>query len=128
MIWGGLPVSIIKAAEDGAVCIITSKEIINEISQTIAYPRLKRSCEDKGISQQQITEAVLRLSVLVEVKTRIHIVQDAADDKFVECALEGRADLIVSGDDHLLKIGSYRGIRIVSVSQVLEIIKKGHSH
>ena len=125
MIWGGSPARIIKAAEEGKVCIITSKEIVSEISRTVMYPRVKRSYEDKGISKQEITAAVLRLSTLIEVKSKIHAVrEDPADDKFLECAVDSKADYIVSGDDNLLKIGTYKKTRIFSVKQVLKILEK----
>jgi uncharacterized protein len=125
MIWGGSPARIIKAAEEGKVCIITSEEIINEINRTLAYPRLKRIYEEAGISQQQMIEAVLQVTKLVEVKTKIHAVrEDPADDKFLECAVDSKADYIVSGDDHLLKMGGYERTRIVSVRQFLKILEK----
>ena len=129
MIWGGSPARIIKAAEEGKVCIITSEEIVNEISRTLAYPRLKRVCEDAGISQQQMIEAVFQFTKLVDVKTKIHAVrEDPADNKFLECAVDSKADYIVSGDDHLLKIGTYKKTRIVSVRQFLKILEKDQAH
>ncbi len=125
MIWGGSPARIIKASEEGKVCIITSEEIVNEISRTLAYTRLKRGSDDKGISQQQMIAAVLQLSNLVEVKTKIHAVrEDPSDNKFLECAVDSKADYIVSGTDHLLKIGSYKRTRIVSVRKFLKILEK----
>src|SRR3989304_8720918 len=125
MIWGGSPARIVKAAEEGKVCIITSEEIVNEISRTLAYPRLKRVYEDAGISQQQMITAVLQITKLLDVKTKIHVVaEDPADDKFLECAVDSKADYIVSGDEHLLKIGTYKRTRIVSVRQFLKILEK----
>ena len=117
MLWGGSPAKIIEAAEEHKVVyLITSGEIVDEISRTLMRPKLKRGCDLKGVSQQQVTEAVLRLSMLVEVNSRIHAVQEnPEDDKFIECAVDGKADYVMSGDNHLLKIGGYKGIRIASV-------------
>jgi len=54
----------------------------------------------------------------VEVKEKISLIQeDPADNKFLECALDGRADYIVSGDSHLLGVGQYQAIQILSVRQ-----------
>lgn len=47
------------------------------------------------------------------------VVADPDDDHVVACALAANADLIVSGDDHLLSVGEYRGIRIVAATQAL---------
>ena len=129
VIWKGSPARIIKAAQEKKVCIITSEEIVNEISRTLAYPRLKRIYEDAGVSQQQLISAILQVANLVEVNSKIHVIRDdPADNKCLECAMDGKADFIVSGDNHLLKKGCYNRTRIVSVRQMLEIIEKDHSH
>ena len=47
---------------------------------------------------------------------------DASDNMFLEAAVEGRADCIVSGDRHLLRMGSFRGTEILTVAQFLERI------
>lgn len=46
---------------------------------------------------------------------RLSVVErDESDNRFIECAVEGEADLIVSGDRHLLSVGEYQGIRVVT--------------
>jgi predicted nucleic acid-binding protein len=56
-------------------------------------------------------------------------VQDDPDDnKFIECALECRADYIVSGDTHLLNLKEYEGIKIINAGEFLEVFyNKGHN-
>jgi predicted nucleic acid-binding protein len=48
------------------------------------------------------------------------IAEDPDDNRVLECAVKGGAELIVSGDRHLLKLAQYRGIAIVTVRQFLE--------
>ena len=125
MIWGGLPAEVISAAENKRICIITLEAIIEEINQTLAYPRLRRVCEDAGVNRQELIEAVLRIGRLVEVKMKGNVVhEDPADNKFLECAFDGKADFLVTGDEHLLRIGHYKATRIVSVRQFLRILKE----
>jgi uncharacterized protein len=50
------------------------------------------------------------------------ITDDPDDDEIIECAVAAVADVIVSGDKHLLRLGQYRGIRIMQVRQLLESI------
>ena len=58
---------------------------------------------------------------LVDPDFELNAVTDDPDDnRVLECAVAGNADLIVSGDRHLLRIGSYTGIAIVSVRQFIE--------
>lgn len=68
---------------------------------------------------QRVLAAVSATAEMVEATTRLSvIVDDPADDKFLALAIDGRADLIVSGDRHLLKLGTFRGVPIVRPADV----------
>ena len=124
IIWGGLPASIVKAAEDGKVLIIVSEEILQEISKALAYPRLREIYEEIGVTREELMEAVLRVGKLVNVGTRLNIVRENhADNKFLECAVDGDADYVVSGDDHLLGLEHYQHIRMLSVRRFCELLE-----
>jgi hypothetical protein len=128
MIWGGLPAEIVEAAEDGRISIMLSEEIVGEIARILSYPRLREIYEGAGVSREELVETVLRISQLVEVKSRVNLIQeDPSDNKFLECALDGHADYVVSGDDHLLKIEHYQRIRILSVRQFLKLLEEPES-
>ncbi|MDP2753102.1 MAG: putative toxin-antitoxin system toxin component, PIN family [Nitrospirota bacterium] len=59
------------------------------------------------------------------VYRQIFVVQDDPDDnKFIGCAIECRADYIVSGDTHLLNLKEFEGIKILRVSEFLKIFYK----
>jgi len=128
IIWGGLPASIIRAAEDHRITIVVSAEILQEINSTLAYPRLRDVYEDLKIKREELIEAILRIAKLVEVKTKVNIIhEDLADNKFLECALDGDADYLVSGDEHVLRIEHYQKTRILSVRHFLRILEKSNS-
>jgi hypothetical protein len=125
MIWGGSPANIIKAAEEGRISIIASEQIVREINQTLAYPRLREIYEGAGIGRDELIEAVLRVAKMVEVTKKIELIQeDPADNKFLECALDGKADYIVSGGSHLLRIGQYQRIQILTVRQFTKLMEE----
>ena len=61
---------------------------------------------------------------LIEIKSRIGIIkEDPTDNIFLECALDGKANYIISGDHHLLKLTIFEGIQILKVKDYL--IKEG---
>jgi len=125
LVWGGKPAQIIKAAEDGKVTIFLSEEIVGEISQVLTYPKLKKIYQAEGLHHQELIEAVLKVSKFVEVNKKVNVVlEHPADDKFIDCALAAKADYIVSGDKHLLNIGSYRKTSILSVSEFFKLKEK----
>ena len=124
MIWGGSPARIIKAVEDGKICILASEEIVGEINRTLAYPRLRQVYQSAGVCREELIETILRIGKLIEVTKRVKVVQeDPADNKFIECALAGEAGYLVSGDKHLLKIGCYNKTQILPVSEFLKILE-----
>ena len=49
--------------------------------------------------------------------------EDPGDDKYLACALEANADFIVSGDEHILAIGEYEGVKILSPQEFLKILE-----
>ena len=92
-----------------------SEGIVGEISQVLAYPKLAKICQAECLLHEELIEAVLKVVKFVEVTKKVNVVvEHPADDKFIECALAARADYIVSGDKHLLKVGSYKKTQIVS--------------
>jgi predicted nucleic acid-binding protein len=57
-------------------------------------------------------------------KYKVEVVSaDADDNKFLECALEGQADLIVSGDQHLKDLKIFQGIEIISPDELLKKLR-----
>lgn len=126
MIWGGSPAEIVKAAEEKKIIIIISEDIVREINETLAYPRLRRVYEDAGVSKRELVETILRIGKLVEATVRVKIIKkDPADNMFLECASAGEADYLVSGDKHLLGVESFGKTRILPVSEFVKILGKG---
>ncbi len=123
LLWGGKPAEVIKAAEEGKLDIFASEQTVGEINQVLAYPKIAKILQVDGLLHEELIEAVLKVVKFVEVTKKVKVVlEHPADDKFIDCALAARADYIVSGDKHLLKVGSYKKTRIVSVAEVLQIL------
>jgi len=77
--------------------------------------------------QRRIMEQLAELSyvVLGTVSSEELVVQrDPEDDKFLWCAIEGKADYIISGDHHLLDLKEYEGVKILSPHDFLTILEK----
>ena len=57
----------------------------------------------------------------IRVHSSLQVIrEDPSDDKFLACAVDGRADRIVTGDRHLLRLKSFRGIRIIPPAEFLK--------
>lgn len=114
----GKQYQILKLAKLGKIKLILSAEIIEEFKEVI-------SREKFGFSDEQINEAIKQILDIAEIvvpRIKIDAVKEDPDDnKVLECAFEGGVDYIISGDEHLLKLGSYRNIKIVNASRFFEL-------
>jgi uncharacterized protein len=69
--------------------------------------------------REEFLEALVQRAIFVEPTEEIRVCRDARDDKFLELAVSGSADCIVTGDTDLLTLNPFRGIPIVTAAQFL---------
>jgi len=102
LLFGGVPGKIVTLWHGEKLRPIFSKEILEEYLRVLAYPksRLTESEIDLLLSRE-----ILPYFEVIAVKSgKPMVLADPADDKFIWCALQGRAQVIVCGDEHLLKL------------------------
>ena len=122
LLWGGKPAQVVELAQEGQLDIFVSESIIAELSQVLLYPKIVKVYKDDGLLARDLIEAVLKVVKFAEVKQTVKVVlEHPADDKFIDCALAAGAAYVISGDKHLLKLGSYKKIRVLSVNDFLEV-------
>ncbi len=104
--------------------LLLSRATLDEVVDVLHRPRLRVKY---GLSESAL-RAVIRLVVLgselVQPDEQIAVCRDPKDDKFLEVAVAGQADVIVSGDEDLLTLDPYAGIPIVSPSQFLAMLDR----
>ena len=111
-----IPGQAVRKAVDNNILLV-SEATMNELADVLARPKFDRyiSLEDR----QQFLRLLGRLAELVPIVYPIRECRDAKDDKFLELALNGKADLILTGDADLLTLNPWREIAIVSPVQYL---------
>lgn len=112
--FGGKPGALLRAAILGRFVLVTSVQILTETADNL-YSVL-------GFDDEHVTAVVRQLARIAEVadpEERLAILNDEPDNRVLECAVKANADVIVSGDRHLLDLGEFRGIRIVRVAEFL---------
>lgn len=106
-----------EAWQDGRCCLLISPEIFDEYLRVFAYPKFGLSMEE---IRRILEHDVWPYAEQIKITSRVNIITaDPSDDKFLACALDGRADYIVSGDRHLLSLGQFRHIPILTARQFL---------
>ena len=120
LLWKGNESKIIGLAEEGKIKLLSSVALLDELKKVLMYERF-------GLGEKTVDDNVkyiLTVSEIISPKRRLKVIREDPDDnKFLECALEGKARYIVSGDRHLLRLKEFRGIKIVRAKGLLDLFK-----
>ena len=110
-LWEGKSRDLVRLWEEGRIELCVSQPILKEYLRILPRFMMFRKGAAKLISSFKDGKNM----TVVDPSKRLKIVkEDAADDKFLECAVEAGARYIISADKHLRSLREYRGIRIVS--------------
>jgi hypothetical protein len=123
--WKGGSNKIIMLVDEGKITLLMSREIVEEYNDVIKSDEVAEKIEKKSLVAQETIIKVINECVIIEPKEKLSVVkEDPDDDKFLECAVEGDAEYLVSNDKHLLKLKKYKKIRVVKPEEFLKILKK----
>jgi putative PIN family toxin of toxin-antitoxin system len=116
LMFGGLPGRFLDLALGHRFTLVTSRALLDEPDEKL---RGKFAVSERDA--QAIRAKLEGNASVVDPNFELNAVSDDPDDnRVLECAVAGKADFIVSGDRHLLRICNYAGIAIVTVRQFLE--------
>ena len=122
MHFGGLPEELMLLANQGVIELFLSPFILEETSLVLEK---KLGWEKKQINR--LLDALREIAVIIEPETELNVIQgNDADNRILSCAVEAKADFLVTGDKrHLLPLRRYKGIRILSPRECLDVLFKG---
>ena len=106
-----------KAIDDGEALISTP--VLIDLAEVLARDKLNKYLSEQ--ERMRFLVALLKASELVGITEQIHDCRDPSDNKFLELAVCGNADVIVSGDDDLLVLNPFRGIAILTPRDFLRV-------
>lgn len=115
---------VTRLLENRAFELVASAPIFEELRRCLAYPRVHRyiTATDEEVSLW--VAAIELIADPTEGALNVRAVtDDPDDDKYLVAAMEGRAQFIVSGDAHLLGLGEYEGVRVVTARALLQLLK-----
>ncbi len=121
----GAPAEIVLRWQQGDFLLITSPALLNELRRVLAYPRIADRLHWSEEERSQFVESFETLALITPGTLHLPgVTRDPKDDPAVACAVEGEAEFIVSGDQDLLILGAYQGIRMVTPRDFLALLKK----
>jgi len=114
---GSKPESALRKAQDLGELLV-SESIWLELEQVLARPKFNRyiTLEERNDFLVDLSETVQ----FIKVTEQINECRDPKDNKYLELAVSGKAECIVTGDDDLLVLNPWRGIEILTIQEFLE--------
>ena len=124
LLWAGPPHRLLELAIEGRVALFSSPALLDELEHTLHYPKFAKRIAQANTSPSALAE---RYAALVALVTPDHVPRvvpnDIDDDQVIACAVAAKANLIVSGDRHLLDVGErFQDIPIVSPAEALRFV------
>ena len=113
---GGQGERALLMARQRRFILCTSVAILTETAQKL---RAKFDQDEQDI--RHALKLVSRIADVLKPAVRLKVLKDAPDNRILECAVEGRAELVVTGDRHLLKLRKFDGIAIVRLADFIRM-------
>lgn len=107
--------AVLKIIEDQDSLLI-SADIIKEVLSVLSS---KFGRDREALSHVAVT--LSELAELVKPARRIRLLKDEPDNRILECAVSGRADFLVTGDKKILQLQEYKGVKIITLREYLEL-------
>ena len=105
--------------------IIMSADVIAELNDVLGREKFNRYVTEE--ERERFLRSLLGETELIEIEQKIQACRDPKDDKFLDLAVNGGADCIVSGDEDLLVLDPFRGIPILTPDKFLDTLSENRS-
>ena len=119
----GKPEDLWLEAKANKFVLISAHQIVSEFVKVISRKKFEKYVDEDEI--RLFLEDLHKTAKFMRVKSKFEVVkEDPSDDVILRTAYDGKADYVVSGDRHLLSLGVFRGINIITVDEMLNLLKK----
>lgn len=127
LLWGGTPGRLLDAAEAGRIELASSAALLAELHGVMSRQKFARQLAQRKLKVADLFDGYASLvTIVAPAAIAPTIVRDPADDQVLAAALAAPADLIVSGDAHLLDLEAFHGIDIVTAATAIGRIGAGN--
>ena len=127
--WTGDSFRILDLIDRKKIICVLSEQIIEEYYKTAQSNEILEKMEKKRLIILSVAMRVISNATMVFPRKRIYEIHDDPDDnKILECAVAGEVDIIVTQDNHLLKLKEFEGITILSPHGFLKYIRQSHDY
>lgn len=121
LLWQGAPHNILGLAREGKITLYTSPTLLAELRDVLNRPKFSARLKKVGATPRKLSLEFASLAKLIHPEPiEPVILADPDDDAVLACAIFANAQIITSGDSHLLELKTYRGISILTAREFLD--------
>jgi putative PIN family toxin of toxin-antitoxin system len=121
LLWTGAPRRVIVAARSGILEACTSADLLKELEEVLQRPKFAQRLARTGFTAHDLVGRYAAIATLVEpAMIQAAVPADPDDDAVIACAVAAQADVIVSGDKHLLSLRQYQNTSIVTAAELVQ--------
>ena len=118
ILFGGKSKQVLEMALSGSIPLAISESLIIELQGVLQRPKFKLSAQ----LVQTIISEYASIANWIEPSEHFKVVvDDPSDNYFIDCAVAAKADYLITGDRHLLNLGKFKMIKIVSADTFIDI-------
>lgn len=123
----GTPAKLLQAWRDRAFLLILSEGMLGDIGRVLQYSHIKNKYHLKDDEINQALDTIKKFAIIFPDLIDLQVItEDPDDNKVLACAVRAMADYIVSGDGHLLNLGTYKDIPIVTAKDFLDALESNN--
>ncbi len=115
--WPGKPKQLLNKVRRGEIVFLTSQALLAELKEVLI--REGKPFQLAEEEAQRVLSGIRELAEIIRPHSLVTRCQDEADNRVLECAIDGRAEYIITGDTHLLELKSFEGIQLTTVADFL---------
>ncbi len=124
----GNPARIVRWWLEGEYDVLVTQPIVDEILRVTGYERIQKKYAKVRENRLEFVALISEQAVWVEPEEQLDVIAaDESDNRYVECAVAGNAQYIVTGDKHLLDLREYEGIPILTPAAFVTLQGTGHA-
>jgi putative PIN family toxin of toxin-antitoxin system len=118
LLFGGNPDKILNLANERVIRLIISPFILDETANVLNH---RFNWSEEKI--HEVLSSIQEIAAVVQPTIKLSIIKEKdSDNRILECAVSGKADFIISGDNkHILPLKEYQGIKILSPAEFLAL-------
>jgi uncharacterized protein len=124
----GNPAKIVRWWLEGEYDVLVSQPIINEILRVTGYERIQKKYAKVRENRLEYAALISEQALWIEPQEKLNVISsDESDNRYIECAVAGGAQYIITGDEHLLELGKHEGIIVLTPAAFVALKEAGQT-